>query len=57
MALWSICHCSYYVNVRCDDSEVEDYGSKWSMSALLRYLQDEGFNVAGNVFFYLSKIL
>ncbi|CAJ1073707.1 tubulin polyglutamylase TTLL5 isoform X4 [Xyrichtys novacula] len=28
--------------VRCDDPEVEDYGSKWSMSAVLRYLKQEG---------------
>ncbi|CAJ1064276.1 tubulin polyglutamylase TTLL5 isoform X3 [Xyrichtys novacula] len=28
--------------VRCDDPEVENYGSKWSMSAVLRYLKQEG---------------
>ncbi|KAK5857321.1 hypothetical protein PBY51_010575 [Eleginops maclovinus] len=28
--------------VSCDDPEVEDYGNKWSMSALLRYLKQEG---------------
>lgn len=26
----------------CDDPEVEDYGNKWSMSAVLRYLKQEG---------------
>jgi hypothetical protein len=26
----------------CDDPEVEDYGNKWSMSAMLRYLKQEG---------------
>ncbi|RXN26204.1 tubulin polyglutamylase TTLL5 isoform X1 [Labeo rohita] len=26
----------------CDDPEVEDYGNKWSMSAMLRYLRQEG---------------
>uniref|UniRef100_A0A3B3U0M8 Tubulin--tyrosine ligase-like protein 5 n=2 Tax=Poecilia latipinna TaxID=48699 RepID=A0A3B3U0M8_9TELE len=28
--------------VSCDDPEVEDYGNKWSMSAVLRYLKEEG---------------
>ena len=28
--------------VRCDDPDVEDYGNKWSLSALLRYLNNEG---------------
>ncbi|XP_050989309.1 tubulin polyglutamylase TTLL5 isoform X2 [Labeo rohita] len=28
--------------VSCDDPEVEDYGNKWSMSAMLRYLRQEG---------------
>ncbi|KAJ8290455.1 hypothetical protein GJAV_G00013080 [Gymnothorax javanicus] len=28
--------------VSCDDPEVEDYGNKWSMSAILRYLKQEG---------------
>ncbi|XP_068509142.1 tubulin polyglutamylase TTLL5 isoform X2 [Syngnathus scovelli] len=28
--------------VSCDDPEVEDYGNKWSMSAVLRYLREEG---------------
>ncbi|XP_069771943.1 tubulin polyglutamylase TTLL5 isoform X2 [Narcine bancroftii] len=27
--------------VSCDDPEVEDYGNKWSMSAMLRYLKQE----------------
>ncbi|XP_043929800.1 tubulin polyglutamylase TTLL5 [Protopterus annectens] len=30
--------------VSCDDPEVEDYGNKWSMSAVLRYLKQEGKN-------------
>jgi len=33
--------------VRCDDPEVEDYGNKWSMSAMLRYLQEAGMDTAG----------
>jgi tubulin polyglutamylase TTLL5 len=28
--------------VRCDDPDVEDYGNKWSMSALLRFLKSQG---------------
>uniref|UniRef100_A0A8B9FI34 Tubulin--tyrosine ligase-like protein 5 n=1 Tax=Amazona collaria TaxID=241587 RepID=A0A8B9FI34_9PSIT len=32
--------------VSCDDPEVEDYGSKWSMSAMLRYLKQEGKDTA-----------
>ncbi|XP_072285146.1 tubulin polyglutamylase TTLL5 isoform X2 [Pyxicephalus adspersus] len=33
--------------VSCDDPEVEDYGNKWSMSAMLRYLKQEGTDTAG----------
>ncbi|CAI9567240.1 unnamed protein product, partial [Staurois parvus] len=33
--------------VSCDDPEVEDYGNKWSMSAMLRYLKQEGKDTAG----------
>ncbi|XP_067848219.1 tubulin polyglutamylase TTLL5 isoform X2 [Heptranchias perlo] len=32
--------------VSCDDPEVEDYGNKWSMSAMLRYLKQEGMDTA-----------
>ncbi|XP_053835167.1 tubulin polyglutamylase TTLL5 isoform X3 [Vidua macroura] len=32
--------------VSCDDPEVEDYGNKWSMSAILRYLKQEGRDTA-----------
>lgn len=32
--------------VRCEDPEVEDYGNKWSMSAMLRYLKQEGIDTA-----------
>ncbi|NXJ15132.1 TTLL5 polyglutamylase, partial [Odontophorus gujanensis] len=32
--------------VSCDDPEVEDYGNKWSMSAVLRYLKQEGRDTA-----------
>ena len=35
------------VAYRCDDPEVEDYGNKWSMSAMLRYLQEAGMDTAG----------
>jgi tubulin polyglutamylase TTLL5 len=30
--------------VRCHDPDIEDYGNKWSMSALLRYLNAQGRN-------------
>ncbi|XP_077966117.1 tubulin polyglutamylase TTLL5-like isoform X3 [Styela clava] len=30
--------------VRCEDPDVEDYGNKWSMSAMLRYLKQEGID-------------
>lgn len=32
--------------VRCDNPDVEDYGNKWSMSAMLRYLRDFGIDTA-----------
>ncbi|XP_077766190.1 tubulin polyglutamylase TTLL5 isoform X16 [Canis aureus] len=35
--------------VSCDDPEVEDYGNKWSMSAMLRYLKQEGRDTTGFV--------
>lgn len=56
--VWSI-YCQYegvmqcytvlhgVVMHRCDDPEVEDYGNKWSMSAMLRYLQEAGLDTAG----------
>ncbi|XP_063040074.1 tubulin polyglutamylase TTLL5 [Engraulis encrasicolus] len=30
--------------VSCDDPDVEDYGNKWSMSAMLRYLRQQGMD-------------
>ncbi|KAM5129645.1 tubulin polyglutamylase TTLL5 isoform 2-T2 [Mantella aurantiaca] len=33
--------------VSCDDPEVEDYGNKWSMSAMLRYLKQDRKDTAG----------
>lgn len=32
---------------RCPDPEVEDYGNKWSMSAMLRYLKHIGKDTTG----------
>lgn len=32
--------------VRCEDPDVEDYGNKWSMSAMLRYLKQEGIDTS-----------
>ena len=28
--------------VRCNDPDIENYGNKWSMSALLRFLKSQG---------------
>jgi tubulin polyglutamylase TTLL5 len=28
--------------IRCDDPDIEDFGNKWSMSAMLRLLKSEG---------------
>ncbi|XP_014671051.1 PREDICTED: LOW QUALITY PROTEIN: tubulin polyglutamylase TTLL5-like, partial [Priapulus caudatus] len=28
--------------VRCEDPDIEDFGNKWSMSAMLRYLKSQG---------------
>lgn len=33
---------AHFFPFSCDDPEVEDYGNKWSMSAVLRYLKQEG---------------
>ena len=43
----------------CDDPEVEDYGNKWSMSAVLRYLKQEGKDTTceSNLHFLPSLIL
>merc|ERR1712142_1453007 len=32
--------------VKCDNPNVEDYGNKWSMSAMLRYLRDYGVDTS-----------
>lgn len=32
----------HFFLLSCDDPEVEDYGNKWSMSAVLRYLKQDG---------------
>jgi tubulin polyglutamylase TTLL5 len=32
--------------VRCDNPDVEDYGNKWSMSAMLRYLRESGIDTS-----------
>lgn len=41
----------------CDDPEVEDYGNKWSMSAVLRYLKQEGKDTTCESNLYLLPIL
>jgi len=32
---------------RNDDANVEDYGNKWSMGAMLRYLKSQGIDTTG----------
>jgi len=34
---------------RCPDPEVEDFGNKWSMSAMLRYLKQLGKDTTGKL--------
>lgn len=41
------CKLASFASFSCDDPEVEDYGNKWSMSAMLRYLKQEGRDTAG----------
>uniref|UniRef100_A0A8C5PQG0 Tubulin--tyrosine ligase-like protein 5 n=1 Tax=Leptobrachium leishanense TaxID=445787 RepID=A0A8C5PQG0_9ANUR len=36
--------------VSCDEPEVEDYGNQWSMSAMLRYLKQDGVDTAALMF-------
>ena len=44
--------------VKCSDPDIEDYGNKWSMSALLRYLKNEGYDTASKfAFFFPSNCL
>ncbi|CAF0757749.1 unnamed protein product [Brachionus calyciflorus] len=46
--------------VKCNDPEVENYGNKWSMSALLRYLSSQGkdtFTLMMNIEEVLIKTL
>ncbi|XP_077995213.1 tubulin polyglutamylase TTLL5-like isoform X2 [Glandiceps talaboti] len=33
--------------VRCDDPNIEDYGNKWSLGAMLRYIKKQGRDVTG----------
>lgn len=42
-----ICDLELLIHFSCDDPEVEDYGNKWSMSAMLRYLKQEGRDTTG----------
>ena len=36
------------LSIRNEDPEVEDYGNKWSLGALLRCLRAEGQDTTGN---------
>lgn len=58
-------HLIYIYPYRNDDPDVEDYGNKWSMGAMLRYLRAMGKDTAGTfhviyiysfMFIYLCKI-
>lgn len=42
-----MCDLDPFLYFSCDDPEVEDYGNKWSMSAMLRYLKQEGRDTTG----------
>lgn len=42
-----LCDLDPWICFSCDDPEVEDYGNKWSMSAMLRYLKQEGRDTTG----------
>ena len=50
-----MCICLLYPDVftfvilyyRNDDADVEDYGNKWSLGAMLRYLRSSGKDTAG----------
>ena len=42
-----LCDLDSSICFSCDDPEVEDYGNKWSMSAMLRYLKQEGRDTTG----------
>ena len=35
---------------RCEDPEVDNYGSKWSFSAMLRYLKETGIDTRSRQF-------
>ena len=45
-------YCLYY---RCDDPEVDNFGSKWSFSALLRHLKIKGIDTKGKITVFESS--
>lgn len=49
----------FFLHFRCNDPDVEDYGNKWSLGALLRYLKKQGKDVKCKLghFFMVSWIL
>ena len=49
------CTC-FHIFFRNDDPEVEDYGNKWSLGAMLRYLRSHGKDTAGK-FPYMLLLL
>lgn len=44
------------VYFRCPDPEVEDFGNKWSMSAMLRYLKQTGKDTTGMLIWNVTHI-
>jgi len=37
----------FVLSGRNDDADVEDFGNKWSLGALLRYLHSQGIDTTG----------
>jgi len=43
----SRCYNSRWCDCRNDDPDIEDYGNKWSLGAMLRYLCTKGIDTTG----------
>jgi len=39
--------------IRCDDPEVDNYGSKWSFSAMLRHMKEQGIDTRSTFLLFL----
>jgi len=42
-----LCVICWWCGRRNDDPDVEDYGNKWSLGAMLRYLCSQGIDTTG----------